>query len=158
MSKSYLSWTGTKVELPNSIRLVTAALVVDECGRVLLEKRSDNGFWGLPGGAVEVGESVLECVVREVFEETGLVVSVTRFTGIYSSPDLYTISTYPDGNSYQNVALVFLCEKKSGSLIKSGESEELKYFTINDLPADILYSHRVRIKEAFDGHEGVLIR
>ena len=57
---------------PTSIRPGACAIIFDDSGKVLLERRSDNGFWGLPGGAVEVGESVEQAVKREVMEETGI--------------------------------------------------------------------------------------
>ena len=66
----------------NSLVPAASAVVVDDAGRVLLHRRKDNDQWALPGGAVELGESVAECVVREVREETGLDVEVTGIVGI----------------------------------------------------------------------------
>ena len=57
---------------PTSIRPGACAVIFDGDGKILLERRSDNGFWGLPGGAVEVGESVEQAIKREVMEETGI--------------------------------------------------------------------------------------
>jgi ADP-ribose pyrophosphatase YjhB (NUDIX family) len=63
-----------------------AAVVLDGEGRILLQRRSDNGLWGLPGGSVEIGEAVRDAIKREVREETGLTVEVVRLIGVYSNP------------------------------------------------------------------------
>ena len=62
---------------------------------LLLMQRSDNGAWGLPGGYVEIGESVVEAAAREVVEETGVRVEVERLVGVYSDPRVQVIA-YPD--------------------------------------------------------------
>jgi len=75
-------------EAPASISLVVAAsaVVTDGAGRVLLLRRSDSGNWALPGGTLELGESIVECAVREVREETGLEVEITGLVGVYTDP------------------------------------------------------------------------
>jgi mutator protein MutT len=62
---------------PNSMVPAVSAVVVNEAGDILLQRRSDNGFWALPGGAVELGESAGQAIVREVKEETGVDVEPT---------------------------------------------------------------------------------
>ena len=57
----------------------------------MLQQRSDGGQWGLPGGSVEVGESVVEAIAREVREETGLIVKARRLIGVYSAPALQLV-------------------------------------------------------------------
>ena len=72
-----LDATGAPVaEMPSSIKTGTAAVIFDGKGAVLLQKRADNGFWGLPEGWLDVGEPVEQGVLREVYEETGLRVSM----------------------------------------------------------------------------------
>src|SRR5438034_11818350 len=78
------------------IRPGVSAIILTGEG-LLLQRRSDNRLWGLPGGGVEPGESVTEAVVREVREETGLEVVPLRLIGVYSSPEHGQIVTYPDG-------------------------------------------------------------
>ena len=60
------------------------AAVIFTNDRVLLQRRDDTGHWGLPGGAVEPGESVRQALIREVREETGLEVEPLRLIGVYS--------------------------------------------------------------------------
>ncbi len=71
-TRPYLDDTGRTVpDQPHAVLPAVCAAIFDGDGRVLLERRSDNGFWSLPGGAVDVGESVEQAVKREVMEETG---------------------------------------------------------------------------------------
>lgn len=82
---------------PRATTLVpaTSAVIFDAEGRVLLHRRADNGLWSRPGGAMEIGETVKQCVVREVLEETGLDVRPTALVGIYSDPR--HVIEYEDG-------------------------------------------------------------
>src|SRR3954465_10180089 len=70
----------------NSLMPAASAIVVDGQGRILLHRRGDNDMWALPGGVMEMGESLGECASREVREETGLDVEPVRIVGIYSDP------------------------------------------------------------------------
>ena len=72
------------------------AIIRDHQERILLQRRSDYGNWGLPGGGMEAGESVEETMRREVLEETGLVVNDHELYGVYSGPRMQY--RYPDGN------------------------------------------------------------
>ena len=84
-------------KMPDSILPSTNGVVFNSRGEVLLQKRADNGYWGLPGGRVDIGESVEQGAIREVLEETGLHVTVKRLIGIYSDPEQYSILSYPWG-------------------------------------------------------------
>ena len=106
-TRSYVDSTGKPLaNAPDTVRPGACAIIFDDDGKVLLERRSDNGFWGLPGGAVEVGESVEQAVKREVMEETALLVEVKRLVGVYSDPLQHNISSYPDGNVTHWVTVV----------------------------------------------------
>lgn len=133
---------------PDEIRPATNGVVFDEPGRVLLQKRSDNGYWGLPGGNIDIGESVEQGAVREVLEETGLIVRVTRLIGVYSDLREYAALIYPNGTVIHYVTLVFECELVSGDLRISDESTDIGYFHPDALPDNTLLSHRIRIKDA----------
>ena len=129
------------------IRPGVSAIILTGEG-LLLQRRSDNGLWGLPGGGVEPGESVTEAVVREVREETGLEVVPLRLIGVYSAPEHGQIVTYPDGNVIHYISSSFECRVVSGALACSHESLELGWFDPERLPADMVPMHRVRIADA----------
>ncbi|TCS94984.1 NUDIX domain-containing protein [Hazenella coriacea] len=80
---------------PNSLVPAASALVTDEVGRILLHKRSDNHLWSLPGGVMELGESMEQTIIREVKEETGFDVKVIKCIGIYTDP--HHVIAYKDG-------------------------------------------------------------
>ena len=134
--------------MPDVIRPGTSAVIFNDLGEVLLERRSDNGFWGLPGGAVEIGESVEEAIIREVFEETGLRVTVERLIGIYSNPNHYTIASYPDGMLVQHVTTAFVCRRNGGELRISEESTDIGYFDVEAMPENTMLSHSIRVRDA----------
>jgi ADP-ribose pyrophosphatase YjhB (NUDIX family) len=82
------------------------AIVRNRSGRVLLVRRADDGCWALPGGRVEVGESVSAAVIREVAEEAGVTIEVTGLAGVYSDPG--HVLAYPhEPGAYQQIAVCF---------------------------------------------------
>ena len=84
------------------------AVIKDKQGRILLQKRSDYGNWGLPGGGMHAGESIEETMVREVLEETGLVVTRSELYSVYSGSRMKY--KYPDGNEVVFVMFLFHAE------------------------------------------------
>ncbi|OLB99624.1 MAG: hypothetical protein AUH30_04895 [Candidatus Rokubacteria bacterium 13_1_40CM_68_15] len=129
------------------VRSSVSAVIVDRRGRLLLQQRSDGGQWGLPGGSVEIGESLAEAVRREVHEETGLVVAVRRLIGVYSDPALQVVR-YPTGHVWHYVNVCFECQVTSGTLTTCDETLDLRYFSPRRLPRMLLPNHRVRIADA----------
>ncbi|MBI2215749.1 MAG: NUDIX domain-containing protein [Candidatus Rokubacteria bacterium] len=130
-----------------ALRASVSAVIFDRRGRLLLQQRSDGGQWGLPGGSVEIGESVTRAVIREVREETGLEVVPRRLIGVYSDPSLQVVR-YPDGNVWHYVNVCFECVVRSGSLTTCDETLALEYVPAGRLPATILPNHVVRIRDA----------
>ena len=124
-----------------------SAVIFDRRGRLLLQQRSDGGQWGLPGGSVEIGESVADAVVREVKEETGLTVRPKRIIGVYSDPALQVVR-YPDGNVWHYVNVCFECVARGGELTTCDETLALAYFAPARLPKTLLSNHRIRIRDA----------
>ena len=128
-------------------RAAAAAVVFDEAGRILLHRRTDNGNWGLPGGALEIGESADQCVVREVKEETGFDVEVVRLIGIYSDPSHTTI-TYPDGNTVAYVSILFEGRVTGGTATLCDESAAIDWFDPRELPQPFHTGHLPRVQDA----------
>ena len=148
-SPKFVDSTGSPIyKMPDAIRPGATAIIFNESGEVLLQKRSDNGWWSLPGGGMDIGESIEQCVIREVFEETGLQVTVTRLVGISSDPEQHSVMSYPDGAVVQYVGAYFECETRSGELRISEESTDIGYFAVGGLPDNTLISSRQRIEDA----------
>ena len=121
-----------------------AILVVDEQNRLLLMKRSDNGCWGPPSGAVEPREFVEDAARRETLEETGLLVGEMSLFGIFSGPELYY--KYPNGDEVYNVTIVYLSHEMTDDIHLNGEHTEWHWFVSTDIPADV----SLPIKPAID--------
>jgi ADP-ribose pyrophosphatase YjhB (NUDIX family) len=156
---AWIDWTGAPVtRTPDRITAGVSAAVFDEHGRLLLMHRSDNNFWGLPGGKVEIGESVAQATAREVFEETGLDARVERLIGVYSDPANHMIASYPGGDLVHYVNLCFLCTRMGGELRGSDEGMELGFFAPDALPAPVLLSHTLRIRDALANQPAAFIR
>ena len=139
------------------VRPSASAVIFDRRGRVLLQQRSDGGQWGLPGGSVEIGESVADAAIREVREETGLVVTVRRLVGVYSEPALQVVR-YPDGNVWHYVSLCFECVVRGGTMTTCDETLSLKYVSPTRLPRTVLANHRIRIRDACSRRAAAFVR
>ena len=135
------------VSKAKEIRPSVAAIIRDGDGGILLQRRSDNGLWGLPGGSVEIGESVSAAIVREVKEETGLVVEVERLVGVYSDPTLQVVR-YNDGNVVHYINTLMTCRMLGGTLQTCDETLDLQFFAPARLPEAMLRTHRIRVQDA----------
>src|SRR5450755_231931 len=115
----------------NSIVPAASAIVVDDEGKILLHWRSDNDLWALPGGAMEIGESIAETAVREVKEETGLNVKPEYIVGIYTDP--HHVIAFSDGEVRQQFSLCFACTLLGGEIQVSSESVEVGIFSPEEI-------------------------
>ena len=104
-------------------------------GRVLLARRRDSGWWNLPGGGMEAGETVDEAVLREIREETGLEARVERLVGVYSKPQA------------DEIVLTFACSVMGGTLQPTDESAAFGWFVADSLPERTLPKHAERIAD-----------
>jgi 8-oxo-dGTP diphosphatase len=123
-----------------------AAVIINEAGHVLLQRRSDDGRWGLPGGAMEPGEEPAEALVREIREETALEIVPERIVGVYSGPEFRV--RYGNGDEAMIVSITFACRPGSGEpRVNDDESLEIRYFAPDALPV-MERRHLVRIEDA----------
>ena len=122
-------------EYPDAPIAGIGAIVIDE-GRVLLIKRGRPpllGEWSIPGGAMELGETVREAVVREVLEETGLVVEAVELLGVFDR----VVKDDEEKLLYHYVLIDFLCRRVSGNPQASGDADDAHWFSaeeVNKLP------------------------
>lgn len=132
-------------------------LVFDRAGRLLLERRSDCGLWGLPGGRIEAGESVREAAAREVREETGLRIHVVGLQGVYSEP-WGRIVRYPDNGDLRHLIDIAVVARVTGGRLKtSRESLELRWVRRSEVPWDELCpAARDPVLHAFERRRAVL--
>lgn len=110
-----------------------ATVAVIKENKILLNLRSDTKTWGLPGGAIELGESLEETAARELYEETNLKAESFKFLKLYSGKDLHFI--YPNGDELYTVTALYLAENVSGELrVNDCESTDIGFFAFNELP------------------------
>ncbi len=129
----YIPWMRSKVGKRKIFMVAGTMVVWDENGRILLQRRSDFTFWGLPGGALEREEDIETCARRELWEESGLRVGALRLIGVYSHPK-YDV-TYPNGDQVQQFNVCFAGQVVAGEMRVDGqETVEQRFFAIDALP------------------------
>ncbi|MBV9022420.1 MAG: NUDIX domain-containing protein [Streptomycetaceae bacterium] len=99
----------------------------------LHHRRADNGMWALPGCAMNLGESLTDCAVRETREETGLDVEITGIVGVYTNPG--HVFAYDDGEVRQEFSICLLGRPVGGTLAVSEESYEVQWFSPEEVDA-----------------------
>jgi len=114
-----------KAPRANSL-VVAASAIVEHEGKILLQRRSDNNLWALPGGGVEIGESVGDAIIREVREETGISVTPQYVISVYSDPK--HVMEYDNGEVRQEFSICIACAMGGGELAVSSESKEVGWF------------------------------
>lgn len=134
-------------EAPAANSLVPSANVVvtNDAGEVLMIRRADNNNWAVPGGAMELGESLVQAAVRETREETGIDCEITGLVGIYTDPKHVILYT-SDGEARQEFSVVFTARAIGGAPTPSSESVEVHWkdpAELADCPMD--RSMRMRI-------------
>lgn len=147
----YVSYIRGMVGNSEIIMSCAACVIPDERGAILLQKRVGNGLWGLPGGIMELGESLDETAKREVFEETGLNIEIDKLQGVYSK----YFAQCANGDKLQPVLAVFIGHIVGGEM-KCDEKETLalQYFGKDELPEIFCRSHKDIIEDYFGGKTG----
>lgn len=129
------------------------AAVIDEDGTILLQRRADNFLWGMPGGAMEVGETPAHGVVREVLEETGIRCEPIALVGVYDN------RLWEARVAQHLYKFTFLCRPLDGKNRAQPashmlETVEIGWFAEHDLPEKLVEGHRPRINHAFQAWRG----
>lgn len=156
MTSDYVSWLRAQVgHAPIQLNFAAGCVVTGE--GVLLQRRGDDGAWGFPGGAIELGESAGEAAVREVAEETGLRVAVDAMLGVYTK---YR-HRYPNGDVVQPITVFFRCSvvgrQPGGQNAESRQPEslELRYFPLSHVPRLMNRQHQDALSDLRLGRHGV---
>jgi 8-oxo-dGTP pyrophosphatase MutT (NUDIX family) len=118
-----------------------AAVITDEHDRVLVVQRRDNGRWEIPGGILELHESIHDGLRREVEEETGALIEPDRLTGVYKNLKLGV------------VALVFRARIVGGQLGPTDESAQVDWWTGDTVAAQMAETFAVRVTDALDAQQ-----
>ena len=117
------------------IMVGSGVLIKHKTKGFMLQLRADNHLWGLPGGALEIGETLEFAAKRELFEETGLRANSLSLLNVFSGEELY--NKYPNGDVVYNVAHVYLCDDYSGKInIDPVETTKVEFFSLDDFPDD----------------------
>lgn len=115
----------------NSIAVAVSAFIQDDEGRILMIRRTDNDLYAIPGGQLELGETLAQAAVREVREETGIECEVTGVIGLYSNPN--HVIAYDDGEVRQEFSICFRAANSGGVLRESSESSDVLWVSGQDL-------------------------
>lgn len=147
----YIRWLRDRVgHAPVQLNFVAACIVDDS--QVLLQHRADDGSWGFPGGAIELGESAEQALIREVEEEIGLRVSVDAILGVYTK---YS-HTYPNGDVAQPIATFFRCTRLCGQLAAADhETLDVRMFPLDNPPVLMNAQHEDAWADLAAGRQAV---
>ena len=115
----------TRILMPS-----VSGIARDAKGGILLVRQRDDGVWSTAGGSVDPGETPANAVVRELWEETGLLVRPTRLIGVYGGADF--VVRYPNGDETQYISTIFECVVESGTLRADGEETTDARFWTHD--------------------------
>lgn len=122
------------------------AIITNPQSQVLLCHRTDMDAWNLPGGRVPTGETPWQAVIREVEEETGLVVEVKALVGVYSDP------------SRADAVFTFRCRIVQGEPSVSAKADQIEWFDSAELPLRTLNRHVERIHDALLNQSAVILK
>jgi ADP-ribose pyrophosphatase YjhB (NUDIX family) len=112
----------------------SCAVILSRTGRILLHKRNDSELWALPGGVMELGESIAACCLREIKEELNLKIKIKKITGVYTSPDcVFEWNVRGNIKVWQIFVVAFLCEAKNDMVKMNNESVDARWFSRREI-------------------------
>ncbi len=135
---------------PNRPNHIGAAILIFYEGKVLLESRTDSERWAFVGGGLYLHETLMECIIRETYEETGLLLrdADIQFCALFDDPSI--IIKYPDGNIIRSITAVYKTVlKELPELRCSAESKELRFFSAGELRDIKLVETHIPLEEYF---------
>ena len=132
-------------------------IVTDDQDRILLIRRTDNSNWAVPGGAIDLGESVAQAAVRETLEESGVECAITGIVGIYSDPKHVILYT-SNGEARQEFSIVLTARPLAGRPTPSSESSEVRWVPVSEVHGYTMdRSMRIRINDFLDRNDSPVI-
>jgi ADP-ribose pyrophosphatase YjhB (NUDIX family) len=135
----------------NSLVPSVNVVVVNDTGEILMIRRTDNDNWAVPGGAIDLGESVRQAAIRETKEESGIDCEITGLVGIYSDPKHVILYT-SNGEARQEFSILLTARPVSGVPTPSDESQEVRWVKPSDVLALTMdRSMRIRINDYLRG-------
>jgi ADP-ribose pyrophosphatase YjhB (NUDIX family) len=136
-------------EAPKANSLVPSVnvVVVNDAGDILMIRRSDNENWAVPGGAIDLGESMTQAAIRETKEESGIDCEITGLVGIYTDPKHVILYT-SNGEARQEFSILLTARPTGGTPTPSDESTEVRWVK----PSEVTEFHMDRSMRMRIGH------
>ena len=136
-----------KITGPRKLILNCAGALIIRDGKILFQRRTDNGAWGLIGGLVEMNETYEQAALREIREETGLEVRLDHFLGIFHNHDM----VWSNGDAAHVISAMFTAHIVSGEPRVDEESYELRFFGRDEIPGLFAEDHIAALEAYFSG-------
>ncbi len=152
----YVKWLRDHVGHQLIYLVYTTSLVFDDAGRILVQRRYDFDWLGLPGGALEVDEGVRAGAIRETVEETGIEVAVERLVGVFSHPDYNLL--YPTGDRVQQWSVCVVARPVGGQLVADGgETLDVCWMDVGEALPQFPPAYRAMVRAALDSPQAAVL-
>lgn len=154
--EGYIKWLRSHIGHELIYLVYTTALVFDERGYLLVQERADFDWLSVPGGILELGENVADCIQREVAEETGIDCTIERFIGVFSHPQYNLL--YPNGDQVQPWTVAFVCRAQHDSIQVDGrETLEASFRPVDEIRQclPLQYQDMLRAAENHPSHAAI---